>query len=89
MLSVCGARGLRPDPPSPTGVNLLLLLFLAHSPQLTYATVNMANVAKSLAYTNRIILAPMVRIGTLPTRLLALDYGADIVYSEVSSDTVI
>ena len=25
----------------------------------------------------------MVRIGTLPTRLLALDYGADLVYSEV------
>ena len=23
MLSDCGARGLRPDPPSPTGVNLL------------------------------------------------------------------
>jgi len=28
------------------------------------------------------ILAPMVRIGVLPTRLLALQYGADIVYSE-------
>ena len=24
----------------------------------------------------------MVRIGTLPARLLALDYGADLVYSE-------
>lgn len=33
-------------------------------------------------YENRIILAPMVRIGTLPMRLLALDYGADIVYTE-------
>ena len=29
------------------------------------------------------ILAPMVRVGTLPTRLLALKYGADIVYAEV------
>ncbi|KAI1235434.1 hypothetical protein IHE44_0002297 [Lamprotornis superbus] len=28
------------------------------------------------------ILAPMVRVGTLPMRLLALDYGADIVYCE-------
>ncbi|GLG92361.1 tRNA-dihydrouridine synthase 2-like protein [Gryllus bimaculatus] len=28
------------------------------------------------------VLAPMVRIGTLPMRLLALDYGADIVYCE-------
>lgn len=34
-------------------------------------------------YVDKLILAPMVRIGTLPTRLLALRYGADIVYSEV------
>ncbi|KAJ8936738.1 hypothetical protein NQ314_012185 [Rhamnusium bicolor] len=37
---------------------------------------------KSLNYENKLILAPMVRVGTLPMRLLALDYGADIVYSE-------
>ncbi|XP_076648716.1 dihydrouridine synthase 2 [Halictus rubicundus] len=37
---------------------------------------------KRLNYENKIILAPMVRIGTLPMRLLALDYGADIVYTE-------
>uniref|UniRef100_H2Y3I7 DUS-like FMN-binding domain-containing protein n=1 Tax=Ciona intestinalis TaxID=7719 RepID=H2Y3I7_CIOIN len=35
-----------------------------------------------LDYKNKVILAPMVRIGRLPTRLLALKYGADIVYSE-------
>lgn len=29
-----------------------------------------------------LILAPMVRVGTLPMRLLALDYGADRVYTE-------
>uniref|UniRef100_A0A673UKU5 Dihydrouridine synthase 2 n=1 Tax=Suricata suricatta TaxID=37032 RepID=A0A673UKU5_SURSU len=34
----------------------------------------------SLCYHNKVILAPMVRVGTLPMRLLALDYGADIVY---------
>eukprot|EP00871_Galdieria_phlegrea_P001997 jgi/Galph1/2799/GphlegSOOS_G1486.1 len=28
------------------------------------------------------VLAPMVRIGVLPMRLLALEYGADLVYSE-------
>lgn len=33
-------------------------------------------------YRNKLILAPMVRVGTLPMRLLALDYGADLVYSE-------
>jgi hypothetical protein len=38
----------------------------------------------SLCYHNKVILAPMVRVGTLPMRLLALDYGADIVYCEVS-----
>lgn len=39
--------------------------------------------SSALCFANRLILAPMVRIGTLPTRLLALRYGADIVYSEV------
>ena len=36
-----------------------------------------------VTYNNKIILAPMVRIGTLPMRLLALRYGADLVYCEV------
>ncbi|XP_019361289.1 PREDICTED: tRNA-dihydrouridine(20) synthase [NAD(P)+]-like [Gavialis gangeticus] len=35
-----------------------------------------------LCFRGKNILAPMVRIGTLPMRLLALDYGADIVYCE-------
>lgn len=35
-----------------------------------------------LTFDNKIILAPMVRVGTLPMRLLALEYGADIVYTE-------
>lgn len=44
----------------------------------------MANESEStrLDYENKIVLAPMVRVGTLPTRLLAIRYGADIVYSE-------
>lgn len=33
-------------------------------------------------YRDKVILAPMVRIGTLASRLLALDYGADLVYTE-------
>ena len=36
MLSVCSGRGLRPDPPSLTGVNLLLLLFPATTPSEYY-----------------------------------------------------
>lgn len=35
-----------------------------------------------LDYRNKIVLAPMVRVGTLPMRLLALRHGADIVYTE-------
>lgn len=40
------------------------------------------NDQQRLAFENKLILAPMVRVGTLPMRLLALDYGADIVYTE-------
>ncbi|XP_014881616.1 tRNA-dihydrouridine(20) synthase [NAD(P)+]-like isoform X2 [Poecilia latipinna] len=35
-----------------------------------------------LSFRNITALAPMVRVGTLPMRLLALDYGADVVYCE-------
>jgi tRNA-dihydrouridine synthase 2 len=44
-----------------------------------------ASAMTRLNYANKVILAPMVRIGTLPSRLLALKYGADIVYCEVSA----
>ena len=43
----------------------------------------MAESEPRLDYRDKMILAPMVRVGTLPMRLLALDYGADIVYCEV------
>ena len=33
-------------------------------------------------YRNKNILAPMVRCGHLAFRLLAIEYGADIVYTE-------
>lgn len=39
-------------------------------------------VVNKIDYRNKICLAPMVKIGTLATRLLALRYGADLVYSE-------
>ncbi|XP_030060164.1 tRNA-dihydrouridine(20) synthase [NAD(P)+]-like [Microcaecilia unicolor] len=42
----------------------------------------MIKIIGKLNYRNKTILAPMVRVGTLPMRLLALDYGADIVYCE-------
>ncbi|KAK1788877.1 hypothetical protein P4O66_015785, partial [Electrophorus voltai] len=42
----------------------------------------MANSLGKMGFHNQIILAPMVRVGTLPMRLLALDYGANIVFCE-------
>ncbi|KAF9928499.1 hypothetical protein BGZ65_006251, partial [Modicella reniformis] len=44
---------------------------------------------QGLDYTNARILAPMVRVGTLPIRLLALEYGADLVYTPEIVDKAI
>ncbi|KAK9285088.1 hypothetical protein L1049_024273 [Liquidambar formosana] len=35
-----------------------------------------------MEYEKKLVLAPMVRVGTLPFRLLAAQYGADITYGE-------
>jgi len=43
----------------------------------------MMKMGDRLCFEGKAVLAPMVRVGTLPMRLLALDYGADIVYCEV------
>eukprot|EP00158_Paraphelidium_tribonemae_P008346 Partr_v1_DN28557_c3_g1_i3_m73483 putative Catalyzes the synthesis of dihydrouridine, a modified base found in the D-loop of most tRNAs (By similarity) len=37
-------------------------------------------------YANKVMLAPMVRIGLMPMRLSALDYGADLVYTDETVD---
>lgn len=42
----------------------------------------MSSTHPDIDYANKAILAPMVRIGTLPMRLLTLEYGADLVWSE-------
>ncbi|XP_076448991.1 tRNA-dihydrouridine(20) synthase [NAD(P)+]-like [Babylonia areolata] len=42
----------------------------------------MSDQQMSYKYSNKVVLAPMVRVGTLPMRLLSLDYGADLVYCE-------
>lgn len=39
-----------------------------------------------LDYSNKLILAPMVRGSRLPMRLLALQYGADLVYTDEMID---
>ncbi|XP_074864638.1 tRNA-dihydrouridine(20) synthase [NAD(P)+]-like isoform X3 [Carettochelys insculpta] len=49
---------------------------------LEYTTKGMTVNTPALSFRSKNILAPMVRVGTLPMRLLALDFGADIVYCE-------
>ena len=44
------------------------------------STVSVSN--QEMDYSGKLILAPMVRVGTLPFRICALRHGADIVYSE-------
>lgn len=38
--------------------------------------------ARGVDYRGKVVLAPMVRSGELPSRLLALQYGADLVWGE-------
>jgi tRNA-dihydrouridine synthase len=42
----------------------------------------MENISNSFSIHSKLILAPMVRIGTLPFRLLSLRHGADYVFTE-------
>jgi hypothetical protein len=56
------------------------LVNLRHKEFMTTPTLSVGGSVAS--YANCLILAPMVRGGTLPTRLLALAHGADLVYSE-------
>jgi tRNA-dihydrouridine synthase 2 len=39
--------------------------------------------ARGVDYRGKVVLAPMVRSGELPSRLLALHYGADLVWGEI------
>lgn len=39
---------------------------------------------RGVDYRGKVVLAPMVRSGELPSRLLALHYGADLVWGELA-----
>ncbi|KAG5392914.1 hypothetical protein IGI04_022877 [Brassica rapa subsp. trilocularis] len=43
---------------------------------------DVATKKKKMEYRNKLVLAPMVRVGTLSFRMLAAEYGADITYGE-------
>lgn len=41
--------------------------------------------ARGVDYRGKVVLAPMVRSGELPSRLLALHYGADLVWGALGA----
>lgn len=62
---------------------------LANATAITPASAAVPRVpipAKGVDYRNKIVLAPMVRSGELPSRLLALKYGADLVWGPETVD---
>ncbi|KAG8437786.1 hypothetical protein GDO86_008479 [Hymenochirus boettgeri] len=63
-------------------VIVLLVFILQLQPKIYLLLCFLFRKMVHLSFQKKTILAPMVRVGTLPMRLLALDYGADIVYTE-------
>lgn len=59
--------------------SFLQLLGLKNESKSQISANKMAN---SSFYANKIALAPMVKAGRTPLRLLTLDYGVDLVYTE-------
>jgi tRNA-dihydrouridine synthase len=59
-----------------------LSINLGMSNKRTFSAMQGDGKEQEWSYWNKTILAPMVRVGTLPFRRLATSYGADIVYSE-------
>jgi len=60
-----------------------MLRTLVHS--MTSTTRKMVPIPKNgVDYRGKVVLAPMVRCGECPSRLLALKYGADLVWGEFS-----
>lgn len=44
---------------------------------------------RGVDYRGKVVLAPMVRSGELPSRLLALHYGADLVWGEWPNTSIL
>ena len=61
-------------------VGLALLAFPASASAVEPARVPIPK--NGVDYRGTVVLAPMVRSGELPSRLLALKYGADLVWGE-------
>lgn len=61
-----------------------MLTYLYINAFLFFATGVKCNMSDQ--YVGKVIVAPMVRVCTLPFRLLTIDYGTDLVYTEETID---
>lgn len=60
-----------------------MLLRSLKSLTMSEAAVNRVPIpSRGVDYRGKLVLAPMVRSGELPSRLLALHYGADLVWGQ-------
>lgn len=64
--------------------NALVFHSSAHTVFVSLFSVKMSSMSSQ--YVGKIIVAPMVRVCTLPFRLLTIDYGTDLVYTEETID---
>lgn len=60
----------------------MLFRFLRSFIMSTAAANRVPIPSKGVDYRGKLVLAPMVRSGELPSRLLALHYGADLVWGQ-------
>ncbi|KAK8387953.1 hypothetical protein O3P69_020096 [Scylla paramamosain] len=67
-----------------TSVTELLVKTVWH--HLASCTIKVQKCNMSDQYRGKVIVAPMVRVCTLPFRLLTVDYGTDLVYTEETVD---
>jgi len=57
------------------------IMTTTETPNLAASAVKMVPIPRrGVDYRGKVVLAPMVRSGELPSRLLALHYGADLVW---------
>ena len=79
MFMLCARISFWKEVP-PVSTALLQSRSIARTAISTMTAENVPIPRKGVDYRGKIVLAPMVRSGELPSRLMALKYGADLVW---------
>nr|ASF90180.1 hypothetical protein SPAR06872 [Bartheletia paradoxa] len=96
VLDHARSRSCSPDPSEPALKRTRVSVSSTLEPVLSTGTAEPSSALTSaqperlIDYRNSVVLAPMVRSGTLPTRLVSLRYGADLVWGpEIVAQAII